>query len=94
MASLEWTTLYINTLHLIINRSQYSESKKIENRSRSKRLKYFIARARKGLSIIFNRSIINQLSVFDDYIRHGDMAEFCVTTAISVMRETLLQFDI
>ena len=37
---------------------------------------------------------INQLSVFDDYIRHGDVAEFCVTTAISVMRETLLQFDI
>ena len=37
---------------------------------------------------------INQLSVFDDYIRHGDAAEFCVMTAIFVMRETLLQFDI
>ena len=37
---------------------------------------------------------LNRLSVFDDYIRHGDVAEFCVTTAISVVRETLLQFDI
>lgn len=28
---------------------------------------------------------INQLSVFDDYIRHGDLAEFCVMMTISVM---------
>ena len=44
--------------------------------------------------VINDRRFFNQLSAFDDYIRHGDVAESCVMTAISVMRGTLLQFDI
>ena len=75
----------------------YAFMKDLDVRDRNAHNSRNIPRKEKNIQNI--QSIIllatfNQLRVFDDYIRHGDVAEFCVMTAISVMRETLLQFDI